>query len=79
MSNLFTALKDLPNLHFTHVFYRWNLISDADDNKFVDCYVASGAKYLITQDAHFSILKGLTFPEVNVVTILEFEVILKSI
>jgi len=36
-----------------------------DDNKFVDCYIASGAHYLITHDSHFSILKSVAFPKVN--------------
>jgi putative PIN family toxin of toxin-antitoxin system len=43
-TNFLAALKELPSVYFTHVYFRWNLISDADDNKFVDCYVAAGAR-----------------------------------
>ena len=72
-----TALKDLPSVYFVHVYYRQNLVSDPDDNKFVDCYVAAAAQNLVQDDSHFNMLKGLPFPEVNVVKIQEFESILK--
>jgi putative PIN family toxin of toxin-antitoxin system len=72
-SNFLLALRELPNVFYSRVFFRWNLISDPDDNKFVDCYIASGSHYLITHDSHFSILKSLAFPKVNVVSIEEFK------
>ncbi len=77
-TNFLIALKELPNVYFTHVYFRWNLISDPDDNKFVDCYIAAGAHYLISHDSHFSILKRINFPKVNIIKIQEFEGILKS-
>ena len=53
--------------------FRFGLIeTDPDDNKFVDCAIASNAKYIVTQDHHFDILKTIAFPKVNVVTIEEF-------
>jgi putative PIN family toxin of toxin-antitoxin system len=72
-SNFLLALRELPNVFYSRVFFRWNLVSDPDDNKFVDCYIASGAHYLITHDSHFSILKSVAFPKVNVVGIEEFK------
>jgi putative PIN family toxin of toxin-antitoxin system len=72
-SNFLLALRELPNVLYSRVFFRWNLISDPDDNKFVDCYIASGAHYLITHDSHFSILKSVVFPRVNIVSIEEFK------
>jgi putative PIN family toxin of toxin-antitoxin system len=72
-SNFLLALRELPNVFYSRVFFRWNLISDPDDNKFVDCYIASGAHYLITHDSHFLILKSVAFPKVNVVSIEEFK------
>ena len=77
-SNFLVSLRELPNVHYAHVYFRWNLISDPDDNKFADCYIASGAHYLITHDKHFSVLKTIMFPKVNVVRIEEFEAALKS-
>lgn len=72
-SNFLLALRELPNIFYSRVFFRWNLISDPDDNKFADCYIASGAHYLITHDSHFSVLKSVAFPKVNVVSIEEFK------
>jgi putative PIN family toxin of toxin-antitoxin system len=78
-SNSLIALRELPNVHYSHVYFRWNLISDPDDNKFVDCYIASGAHYLISHDTHFLILKSIVFPKVNIVNIEEFKTSLTSI
>lgn len=61
------------------IYFRWNLISDPDDNKFVDCYVAAGAHYLISHDSHFSMLKGIAFPRVHVISIQAFESVLKPV
>ncbi len=73
-SNFLIALHELPNVHFAHVYFRWNLINiDPDDNKFVDCYVAAGALYLVSHDSHFSILRQVSFPKVNLLTIDEFK------
>ncbi len=53
--------------------YKWNLIeSDPDDNKFVDCAIASNAKCIVSEDHHFNILKKIPFPPVNVVSIDDF-------
>jgi putative PIN family toxin of toxin-antitoxin system len=71
-SNFLLALRELPNVYYTHVYYKWSLISDVDDNKFVDCYIAAGAQYLISHDSHFDVLRMIPFPKVNVVKIEEF-------
>ena len=72
-ANFLLALKELPNVYYTHVYYKWTLIRDADDNKFVDCYIAAGAQYLISHDTHFDILRTIPFPKVNVIKIEEFQ------
>jgi len=75
--NFLIALHELPNVYFVHVYFRWSLITDGpDENKFVDCYVAARAYYLITHDSHFNILKSLAFPKINLLTIDEFKLIL---
>jgi uncharacterized protein len=78
-ANFLTALKELPNVHFVHVYFRWNLIADPDDNKFVDCYVAEGANYLLSHDSHFSVLRQTTFPKINVMKLDEFQSAIKDI
>ena len=51
-------------------YYSWHLIkSDAYDDKFVDCAVACNAKFLVTEDRHFKILKQIPFPKVEVIGI----------
>jgi uncharacterized protein len=78
-TNFLIALKELPNVHYAHVYFRWNPITDADDNKFVDCYAAAGADYLLSNDSHFSILKNIAFPKINVLKLDEFETLIKAI
>lgn len=36
-----------------------NGIIDPDDNKFIDCYVAAYADYLVTNDNHFNVLQQI--------------------
>jgi putative PIN family toxin of toxin-antitoxin system len=58
----------------TDVFFNFNLIEeDADDNKFVDCAIASNAICLVSNDKHFQILKTIDFPRVTVLYLQEFE------
>lgn len=57
----------------TDAHFRFNLIQqDPDDNKFVDCAIASNAKYIVTEDHHFDILKHISFPRVEVITLKDF-------
>lgn len=56
-----------------NVYYHFRLIeADADDNKFVDCAVAANAEYIVTNDAHFDILKQIDWPKLTVIAIKEF-------
>ncbi len=62
--NVVNMLNDRPNSIQTVPYYRWNLIvTDLDDNKFVDCAIACGADYIVTEDRHFRILDSVTFPQ----------------
>lgn len=55
------------------IYYRWNLISiDPDDNKFMDAYVIGSGEYLVTNDKHFSVLKDIPFPAINVIGFADF-------
>ncbi len=60
------------------MYFRWNLIKDEDDNKFVDCYIAAGSSYLLSNDSHFSVLKKIHFPKVNIINIDEFKIALSN-
>ena len=53
--------------------FRFGLIeTDPDDNKFVDCAIVANAEYIVTDDAHFDVLKDIPFPRVLVMTAEEF-------
>lgn len=53
--------------------FKLNLIeNDPDDNMFVDCAFAANAKYIVTNDHHFDILKHTDFPQLEVLTIQAF-------
>lgn len=71
--------RESAHIELTEIYYYWNLISfDPDDNKFVDCAIASNADYLVTNDKHFNILKEIDFPKVQCITIEEFLEILQK-
>lgn len=72
------TILNLPNLIKTDVYYKWNLLTDVDDNKFVDCAIACNANYLVSHDKHFNILKTIVFPKVIVIGAKDFREILDS-
>lgn len=58
----------------TEIFFNFGLIKeDADDNKFVDCAIASNAICLVSNDKHFNVLKTIDFPQVRILQLGEFE------
>lgn len=69
-STIIKRLLNSTSSIFVTPYYKFNLIkSDPDDNKFVDCAVAGRAKYIVSDDRHFEILKSIDFPKVDVVTL----------
>ena len=75
--NLSKLLTQLENVKLTKVFFKWNLIiEDPDDNKFVDGAISGNAKYIVSNDKHFRILKNIAFPKVDVI---KADVFLKEI
>ena len=77
--NVMFLLLNLDNIRFIHTYYQFHLINaDPDDNKFVDCAIASNAQYVVTNDAHFKELDSIGFPKVNHIRIDDFVAILKK-
>ena len=71
--NVVEAIARLHTTLYQDVYYHFGLIeADADDNKFVDCAVASDAEYIVTNDAHFNALKNIDWPKLAVIAIKEF-------
>ena len=69
---VFTILER-KNVSLITPYYNWKLITaDPDVNKFVDCAIAANAKFIVTGDHHFNVLKDIPFPSVPVVNIDEF-------
>ena len=46
--------------------------ADPDDNKFVDCAIAAGARYVVTNDRHYDVLRQTPFPYVDVISLDDF-------
>lgn len=66
-------IMTLSNVKYIDPHFRFRLItSDPDDNKFVDCAIAANAKYIVTEDHHFDVLKEIQFPRVDVLSIEQF-------
>lgn len=72
-SNVISAILDLPNTRMIQVYYHLRLITaDPDDDKFVDCAFKANARYIVTQDHHYDVLKRTPFPIIDVIDIDEF-------
>lgn len=71
--SLLKGIKEAPNVEYIHKYFFWDLIKvDPDDNKYVDCAIAAGADYLVTDDKHFKILANIPFPKVTVISADDF-------
>lgn len=78
-NNFISLISILKNVEFINIYYKWCLMKiDPDDDKFIDCYVASNSDYLVTDDKHFAVVKQIEFPKINIITSSEFIAILKN-
>lgn len=75
-TNVVELLPNLSNSIWVTPFYKWNLIKDQDDNKFVDCAIACQADYIITHDKHFNVLSDIPFPKVKILKMDELKELL---
>ena len=67
------AIVESPYVEFVNPYFNFNMIAaDPDDNKFVDCAICANAKYLVTNDRHYDILKEIPFPKVDIISLQEF-------
>jgi putative PIN family toxin of toxin-antitoxin system len=64
----------LPNVILKNTSFLWQLVeNDKDDNKFIDCYIASQCDYIISNDRHIHQIKTSKFPQIAVLRYEEFE------
>ncbi|MBQ9576516.1 MAG: putative toxin-antitoxin system toxin component, PIN family [Muribaculaceae bacterium] len=62
------VISNNPYTVFITPYYHFKLIVvDPDDDKFVDCAVASNARFIVTEDSHYDVLQNLEFPRVDVI------------
>jgi len=68
------AIVENPFVEFIIPYYQFHLITaDPDDNKFVDCAIAAAAKYVVTNDHHYDVLRLInTFPTVEIINLKDF-------
>lgn len=79
-ANFMEALDNAPHVELITRYFKWGLIeADPDDNKFVDCAIAGNARFLVSEDKHFRILKQVGYPKVEVIGIEEFRKELESV
>lgn len=72
--NVVEAIARHPKTLYRESYYHFHLLSDIDkdDDKFVECAITAGADYIVTEDSHFDRLKQIPFPQLNVLTLDEF-------
>ena len=61
------SLLSRRNLIEIEPTYRFNLLRDPDDNKFVDCAIAANAVCIVSHDRDFLPLRAIESPKVTVV------------
>lgn len=73
------SIIDNPYTLLVNVYYDFHLITqDPDDNKFVNCAISAGARFVVTEDSHFNILKSITFPKVEIIDLDKYLTIIKT-
>lgn len=71
--NALGVLENLPNVEFITNYYKFNLLKNEDDNKFLDCCISANADFIVTHDTDFNLLKKIDFPRVIVLDTLGFK------
>ncbi|MDR1738674.1 MAG: putative toxin-antitoxin system toxin component, PIN family [Candidatus Symbiothrix sp.] len=71
--NVINMILNAPNAKRVTIYYHWHfIISDPDDDKFVDCAVSANARFIVSNDRHFNVLKYVDFPKIEVCNIQNF-------
>ena len=67
------AILEAPGLKRVEPTFFYHMITaDPDDNKFVDCAIKANARYIVTEDRHFNVLKTIDFPHIDVINLNDF-------
>ena len=71
--NALGVIENLPNVAYITAYYKFGLLKDEDDNKFVDCAIAGNASFIVSHDKDFNILQKIDFPKVSVIDTGQFK------
>jgi len=66
-------IGNLTNIAYITTYYKFQLLKDEDDDKFVDCAIAANASYIVSHDSDFKILERIDFPKVRVIDTVVFK------
>lgn len=76
---ILNALTKSAFVEYVSPYYHWNLITaDPDDNKFVDCAIQANARYVVTNDHHYAVLRDIKYPKVDVIALKDFADIIRG-
>ena len=77
--NVVEAIARHPQTIYRESYFHFHLLADIDkdDDKFVDCAITANADYIVTEDNHFAHLKQIPFPQLTILTLDEFNELLK--
>lgn len=71
--NVVKTIVNSPFVEFVTPYYQFHVIeADPDDNKFVDCAIAAVARYIVSNDHHFDVLRHTVYPIVDVIVLDDF-------
>ena len=65
--NTLGTLENLTNIDLITTYFKFPFLKDADDNKFVECAIAANARFIVSHDRDFNVLKDIAFPKVRVI------------
>jgi len=75
--NVLQIIENAVNTSFVTRYFYWNLIiTDTDDNKFVDCALTTNADFIVSHDKHFNLLSRIDFPKIKVISVKKLEKLL---
>ena len=78
-NNVIRTMLDSEFVQLIDPHYHLHLITaDPDDNKCVDCAFAANATYIVSDDTHFNVLRDISFPQLMVLKLKEFIVVLNQ-
>ena len=71
--NIVLLILNKQNVLFVDPHFRMELITaDPDDNKFVDCAISANARFIVTNDRHYDVLKSLDYPPIDIINLEDF-------